>query len=378
MDQYRLDQAAFEVQRSAWDKARQTALGGKDGSINDRAKAAMDCGPEPAAPIRPLMICQEPTAEGLVRALRLDAPTQGLFSDEGGRMLGGHAFSVENQLRTLTTLSCAWDGTPISRTRGGDGNTLLFGKRVSLHLMVQPAVSDVLFGSELALSQGMLSRCLTVYPESTIGRRPYRETALNQTPAFLRYFARMSELLERPWPLRDGGENELEPRRLVLRPDAKAKWILFHDHIESLCADGRELASIRGLAAKGAEHCLRLSGALTTIDQVEQIQLRHIEAAILLVEHYLSEALRLFEAASDAPDLRLAEKLLRWLTSRCSRNSRYFYPVQIYQQGPRPIRDKATAQRVLGVLFEHGWIRPVTTAVEIDGSMRRNAWELRP
>lgn len=378
MDGYRLAQAEHEVQRTAWDKARQAALNSKEGTIDQRARAALDCGPEPLPPLRPLMICQEPTAEGLVRALKDDAPTQGLFSDEGGRFLGGHAMSVENQLRTLTTLSCAWDGTPISRTRGGDGNVMLYGRRVSMHLMVQPLVADVLFGSELALSQGMLSRCLTVFPETTIGRRPYREAALSGTPAAARYFARLSELLERPWPLREGGEHELEPRRLLLRPDAKAQWILFHDHIEGLCAEGRELSSIRGLAAKAAEHCLRLAGTLATVGHAEQIQLQHVEAGILLVEHYLSEALRLFEVADQSPDLRLAEKLLRWLISRSSRFSRYFYPAPIYQHGPRPIRDKETANRILGVLYDHGWIRPVGAAIEIDGAMRRNAWELRP
>ncbi len=380
MDQYRLDQAAFEVQRSAWDKARQAALGGKDGSINDRVRAALDCGPEPTAPIRPLMICQDPTAEGLVRAWRYDAPTQGLFSDEGGRFLGGHGMNPDNQLRTLTTLSCAWDGSPISRTRGGDGNIMLHGRRLSIHLMVQPLVADVLFGSELAASQGMLSRCLVVYPATTIGSRPYREVDLRSTGAASRYFARMMELLEQPWPLREGGENELEPRPLKLRPDAKAKWIRFHDHIESLCGDGRELASIRGLAAKAAEHCLRLAGVLATVEaaRTDEIQLHHIEAAILLIEHYLSEALRLFEASGDNPDLRLAEKLLTWLSSRSSQSSRLFYPRQIYQQGPRPIRDKATALRILRLLHDHGWIRTITNPIEIDGALRRNAWELRP
>ena len=96
------------------------------------------------------------------------------------------------------------------------------------------------------------------------------------------------------------------------------------------------------------------------------------------MEFYLAEALRLFAMAEDTPDLQLAERLLRWMSSRSSGSSRLFYTQQIYRYGPGQIRNKETATRILNLLCDHGWIRPVPRAIEIDGAMRTSAWELRP
>ena len=81
----------------------------------------------------------------------------------------------ENQLKTAAGLSKLWDGAPISRTRGGDGNILIYGWRLSIHLMIQPAVSHLLFGNPLFLEQGLLSRFLVTWPESNIGKHRYKE-----------------------------------------------------------------------------------------------------------------------------------------------------------------------------------------------------------
>jgi len=210
------------------------------------------------------------------------------------------------------------------------------------------------------------------YPASTIGTRPYKEVALREAAGFKRYFARLASILEAPLPLREGKENELEPRRIALALDAKAEWIRFHDHVETMCGEGRELAGVRGLAAKGAEHALRLAGVLALVDDLQAgtVLLRHLQAGIVLVEHYLGEALRLFEAAEDDPDLRLAERVLGWLRSKVSDGSSS-NPVSLrhlYQYGPNAIRDKASALKVLSILAEHGWVR----------SVEGNAWEVRP
>ena len=146
----------------------------------------------------------------------------------------------------------------------------------------------------------------------------YNDTVLNQLPEATRYFTRIMDILETPLPLKEGTQNELEPRRISLCSDAKSIWVKFHNHIESLCKEGRELHRIRGLAAKVAEHALRISGVLALLDdiQAKDIKSEYIEAAIELTQYYLSEALRLFEAVTDNPDLILAEKLLGWLKEK--------------------------------------------------------------
>jgi len=39
----------------------------------------------------------------------------GIFSDEGGRFIGGHALREAEQLKTASGLSKLWDGAPVTR-----------------------------------------------------------------------------------------------------------------------------------------------------------------------------------------------------------------------------------------------------------------------
>ena len=114
----------------------------------------------------------------------------------------------ENQVKTIAGLSKLWDGKSITRTRGGDGNTLLYGRRVALHLMVQPAASHVLFSNPMMTGQGFLSRCLVSDAPSTIGDRPYKAVNVYETEPMKIYFARMMNILEEPLPLYEEERNE--------------------------------------------------------------------------------------------------------------------------------------------------------------------------
>jgi hypothetical protein len=49
---------------------------------------------------------------------------------------------------------------------------------------------------------------------------------------------------------------------------------------------------------------------------------------------------------------------------------------KVYQHGPYAIRDKATAQRIVGVLERHRWLRRLPAGTEVDGKPRRDAWEV--
>jgi hypothetical protein len=369
--------ADFEADHAAWKKAREEALRAKDNKTREAKKAALkDLGPEPQGPIDAILTTEEPSYEGLVKALAVGWPSMGLFSNDGGRFVGGYGMSDEHRLKTAAGLSKLWDGDPISRTRAGDGNLLLFGRRVCLHLMIQPVVSNLLFGSELLAAQGLLSRCLVAWPASTIGYRPYRDEVLYARTDMKNYFKRLISILEAPLPLAKDTRNELRPRQLSLAKDAKHLWIGFHDHVETLCREGRKLFTIRGLAAKAAEHAARRAGILTLVRDLHApaIARAEIEAGIEMTQFYLAEALRLFSAAAENPDLVLAEKVLAWGLSMGGR----FAMVDLYQLGPNPIRDKATADRILKILEEHGLARRLPKDAVVSGKPRKNAWEVRP
>jgi hypothetical protein len=118
--------------------------------------------------LSPWLLADEPTLEGLTKNLEHGRPSIGLFSDEGGQFLGGHAMSSDNRLKTVAGLSKFWDGAPINRTRAGDGAKTYYGWRLAAHLMAQPGAADTLLADPVARDQGIMSRCQCVC-NATVG-----------------------------------------------------------------------------------------------------------------------------------------------------------------------------------------------------------------
>jgi hypothetical protein len=279
-------------------------------------KAALDClGPEPPAPLKPMLTCQEPTFEGLCRALEVGQPSLGIFATEGGQFIAGNAMSAENKLKTAAGLSCIWDGETIKRVRVGDGIILLPGRRVSLHLMIQPGVATIMLGDPDLADQGLLSRCLVIAPESHSGRRFHREPAPETKNKLMAYERRLGDILQRPLQLAANSRNVLEPRVLRLNRDATSLWRTFADNVERRLGPRGALEPINGFANKLPEHAARLAAVLALVQDPTTFEITSALMAhgIALAEHYSSEALRLFQGARIDRELCLAGDLLEWL-----------------------------------------------------------------
>ena len=374
-EQYVEELEDYKIKLAAHKKSREMALA-KGKTYEERQDALRALGPEPDAPLSPIIITEDPTFEGLVKLLAIGQPSMGLFSDEGGRMIGGYGMSSDNQLKTAAGLSGLWDGKPIDRVRGMDGASKIYGRRVSMHLMMQPNVAGLLLGNDLLAGQGLLARCLTVFPASTAGSRFYNPIDMSQHPAMRRYGGRMLDILETPLPLAEGKRNELEPPRLRPASDAKALWVKFHDFLESHLGDGGDFAPVRAFASKAAEHAARLAGILTLVGDIHarEIPLDKMAAGIELAKHYLAEALRLNFAGATDPDLELAERLLSWLREQ---GRSHVWLTLIYQRGPSAIRDAKTGKRIVRILEDHNWLEAIDGGMEIDGQFRRNVWRVR-
>ena len=337
-------------------------------------KAALDSlGDPPEPPLLPNLLAADPTSEGLFKLFASGQPSLGLFSDEGALFIGGAALMKEVRLRTIGALSKLWDGRPLDRVRSGDGASVLFDRRLSLHLMMQPLVAAELFTDPIFADQGFLSRVLCAWPETTAGTRRYRSEDASQDPAIRRYWETLKALLERPYPLREGTRNELMPRLLPLADPAKAAWIQYCDAIEAQLGSGQPLEPIRGFANKAAEHAARIAGVLAVIENPAAvvIELPQVHAGIALMDYYLTEQLRIQETGATDPDIRLAERLLAW-----ARGFEVIYLRLIYRHGPNAIREAETAKRLCRLLEEHGWLSRIEGGAVIEGIHRRNAWRV--
>jgi hypothetical protein len=96
----------------------------------DRARADLNAlGPAPLPPLTPRLTGTDPTFEGLIKRLGHGRRSIDVVFDEAGQFLGGHAMHADYQLETIAGPSKFSDGSPINRTRAGDGTGAYHGRR---------------------------------------------------------------------------------------------------------------------------------------------------------------------------------------------------------------------------------------------------------
>ena len=352
-------------------------LDAKKGKGEKRTAAQADLealGPEPDAPPSADRTVTEPTFEGLTKLFATGQPSLGLFSDEGGQFLGGHAMNSDNRQKTLAALNDLWQGNPIRRTRSGDGHATLYGRRLAVHLMVQPTVARGFMADPLAADTGFLPRFLMCEPPSAIGTRMQANTRRDDM-ALGAFGARLRAILETPMPM-DPDTRELQPRILGLAPDARTLLAGFADATEAAQADGKDLAHITGTASKAAEQAARIAGVLTLWRDLDahQVQPSDMTDAITLAHFYLSEASRLASAATVSAEIDKAENLRRWLLESWPHPD--VMARDVVQMGPNALRETSKARAALGILEKHGWLVRLDGGALVRGAARAEAWRI--
>lgn len=157
---YRQESEEWRIDEEAWDKARADATQPKNKGIGAKRKALVELGPEPPRPRLPMLTVDEPTLEGLMQLFQLGLPSLGLFAGEAATFLGGHGMTNETKTRMAGALTHLYDGKPLSRIRVAE-QAVLAGRRLSVNLLAQPAVAEVLLGDTLIAGpngQGLLNR----------------------------------------------------------------------------------------------------------------------------------------------------------------------------------------------------------------------------
>lgn len=354
-DAYRTALEAWRIAHAAWAAQHRKIESEKSLTRMAREAELTALGPAPVEPMKPLLTAPEPTVEALAKHWPTLPGALGLFSAEGGQMTGGHGFGPDHRLKTAAALSTLWDGAGIRRLRAGDGVTDLPGRRLALHLMVQPDAAAGFLSEPILRDQGLLSRLLIAAPETLAGSRAWREPAADIEASMGRYVAVILDLLERPALAANEAGNELTPRVLNMSDDAKRVWVAFHDRIEAAMAADGALEGLRDVAGKAAENAARIAGVLTIVETPEAdiIEAAEMANACDLMKWYLTEALRLSGQHRLSPAMRNALKLRDWLRA---------WPASeislrdIMRTGPNAVRGKAEAEAALAVLDDHGLV----------------------
>ncbi len=371
---FKEENLAYRNSLAVWEERRKEVL---RGAKADPAAARMELdalGPEPEGPLYGSIVTAEPTMEGITKHMDRLRPALGLFSDEGGAFIGGHAMNADNRLKTLAGLSRLWDGSPVDRWRAGEGVTAFPGRRLSAHLMIQPVVAADLFADRLASGQGFLARCLITEPPSAIGTRLRIGHAATSSTALTLFSGRVGQLLRRPLPLRDGSRNELEPPLLSLSDDARLVLQEFHLEVERAQAAGGDFEGSRPAASKAAEQAARLAAVLTLYDDPasDLITGETMTAAVMLASFYINEAARLADASTVSKETAEAERLRKWLQEKWTEP--FVSAADAAQSGP--FKETERARRALETLERFGWVMTAPDGAIIRGKRRRTAWRV--
>ena len=243
---------------------------------------------------------------------------------------------------------------------------MLLGRRLAMHVLVQPVLMGQLLGDPLAQGQGLLARCLIAQPDTLAGHREYRDVNPHENPDVIAYNDRIRALLASTptfWPEGDG--YELKPRDLYLDTDARALWIAFYNEIERQQANGSELEGARPFASKAAEHAARIAGIITMVEnpQATAIASQAMDGAIQLTAFYLNEHLRLTGAGRQERQASVLRTLLEWLQERGTTVAKK----DVLQRTPRAIRNLKAAgiNALLSDLVQRGYIREAGETWEI-------------
>ena len=356
---------AYQVAQGEWDRAHEGAKlkrstakkkAAKAGAADEYAAELREIAEEPP-PRKPWILCGDPTTEGLMRSLAEGQYSQGVFSDEGGQFIGGHSMSEENELRCIAMLSRAWQGSALDRVRATDNeHTILYGRRLAMHLMAQTDVAARMLGKALYRSQGFLARWLIAAPDSLAGTRMHDPSlpAPEDDQRIRRYWSALGALLGRT-----ANENRdvggLDPPCLALSLEARSLLVAAYDEMERAQRRDGELEGIREWASKAAEHACRIAGVLTLVSDpgAHAAPAETMVGALAITQHYVTEYERLIGSADLPENIRRAVALLDWLRTKRLRS---VTARQVMRFGPNAIRHAAAVKEALRVLIEHHWL----------------------
>lgn len=313
---------------------------------------------EAKKPVGKSLTIGKATVEGL-HALLKNQSHIGLFTAEGAEMLGGHSLREDRRSAGLAWYLKAWSGETLDTLTRGDGLSILLGRRVAMHAMVQPILLRQLLQDPLARGQGFLARCLISEPRSLAGTRLFRRSGGVPAEA-QRFYASIRALLHRQLPFHPGGDGlELMPRQIGLSDAATALWIEFYNHVELQQASGQALSLAKAFASKAAEQAARIAAICTLVENPDasEISEETMAGAVQVASYYLVEHLRL--TGSSLEDQRTGQ--IRTLLSWLQQQGRTVSWERVLQYSPASLRHLKSAglRPLLDELVQRGYVRPI-------------------
>lgn len=196
---------------------------------------------------------------------------------------------------------------------------------------------------------------------------------------------RLKAILSQPLPTNDANSSELEPHELRLSEAARKILFDYYRFTELGQALGGDLEHIKSFASKSPEQAARIAGVLTLWSDLTAtvITPETMSDGIELAQFYLSESLRLCEAAAISEHAERADNLRRWLINSWpevaaaqNRDPAHILPSDVVQYGPNALRETSVVKKLMRTLEEHCWLVEMEPGVVIAGKARQLAYRI--
>ena len=357
--------ARYAAELAAWEerkagiraRIRQEAKDGENVKATTAELREVEADAPPLVRV-PRLIHSDATSEALAWTLARGWPSGGVMSNEAGVVFGGHAMGRDSVMRSLSLLNALWDGGTHRVERRTSESFTVHGARLTMGLATQAETfRQFMEGTKgLARGNGFTARFLIAAPASTQGGRAFRDAppARHLTAFTARLRAMLDDL---PMP---GDDGALALPALTMDEAARALWIRFHDDVEGELRPGGKMADVRGEASKAADNAARMAALfhLYAHGAEGQIGAPAVESAGRIVSWHLFQARGFLGEVAVPREVSIARRLDAWILDRCRIKGVAKLPRRTIQnEGPNPVRTRATLDAALVELADVGRIR---------------------
>ena len=309
---YATQKPKYDIENAVWVAQHNKIVSDKRLDRAAQESQLRELGPKPIAPKRPRLTVSAATPEALIKTFEIARPSLGVYSAEGAQFLGGYAFSKEKKNETLGIVNALWSGEIYSKVTIAHGEQLLIGKRLAMHLMLQPHIAKVVLNDDDLAVSGFMGRALICRPRSRIGTRIWTEKPGFDVGIALRGYGLCLQALFHAAETTDTGELKL--RTLTLSGSAEELAVAFYNEIERAQAQGGKYEKIKPQAGRAEEHARRIAGTLELFysQSARIISELSMQRGMVIMRWYLDEALRVIEGETLADEVTDAGDILAW------------------------------------------------------------------
>jgi len=312
---------------------------------------------KPEPPRIPRILLGDETPENLAWRLVKEWPSSGIVSSEAGAVFGSHGMGKDSIMRNLALYNVLWDGGTHSIGRRTSESFTVKGARLTTALQIQETAFREFNDKSGALARGTgyFARFLIAWPDSTQGTRFFTEPP-EHWPNLAVFNNRIRAILSIPISL--DADGCLQPILLKFTPKAKALWIEFHNSIETMLSNGKELYDVRDVASKSADNAARLAALFHVFAYGvnDSIGADSFESASSIIAWHLSESRRFFGELALSNEAHDLFKLNQFLVKRCKTDHTHMIAKNnVLQLGP--IRKKEELNTAIKELCELDRIR---------------------